>query len=146
MDKEYICGKAFGKHSALVGDHFYMIGDKFTRIDEHALVDANGVFLCNAHSQFARDTILVGNDDRKGKERYILCKEIIDFLLNREGPEDFEKRVEPGIDRLQDNKVAMKYNQNASDPSSPWIWNDNFYCAPIKDLRYIKRLLYDGEG
>ena len=145
MDKEYICGVAFNKNSGIYGEMFYLNGSKFKNIGEGKLIDDANRFVCMAHSQFARDKVLVGNDDRKGKERYILCKEIVDFF-KREGPDDFEKRIEPGIIKLWDNKIAMKYNQNAEDPGSPQIWGDNFYCAPVKDLRYIKRLLYDGES
>lgn len=120
MDKEYICGVPFSKNSKITGDLFYLGGTTFKNIGEGKLVDSKGLFVCMAHSQFARDNILVGNDDRKGKERYELCKDIIKFF-ERSGPKDFEERIEPSIIRLWDNKVAMKYNQNAEDPGSPWI-------------------------
>lgn len=120
MDKEYICGIAFNKDSGIYGNMFYLSGTKFINVGEGKLIDDAQRFVCMAHSQFARDNILVGNDDRKGKERYELCKDIIKFF-ERGGPKDFENRIEPGIIRLWENKVAMKYNQNAEDPSSPWI-------------------------
>ena len=132
MDKKYITNKAFSS----ANHRYYLPKDVFTNI-EGILVDEENVYVCMVHSQIARDLNLTGNDDTKGIERYNLIVEIKDFLNNS----DFNKKQD-GIVRMFGNKVAMKYNQNAKD-GGPWIWNDDFYCASLSDLRHIKNLLYN---
>ena len=117
MDKEYICGAPLSKHSKITGDLFYFEGTKFTNI-KGQLVDSANRFVCSIHSQFARDNILIGNDDKKGKERYELCKDIIKFFDSNDR-EDFEIRIEPKVTKMYNNILTMKYNQNAKNPGTP---------------------------
>lgn len=142
MDNKYIINEHFTSHAK----RFYLPKDIFYRLDNGMLVDVQDAFVCMAHSQTARDLNLTGNDDGKGTERYHLIKDIKNFFeRDSEDPgKDFQERIEPGILRMWDNQVAMKYNQNAKDPvGSPWIWNDEFYCAPLTDLKHIYNLLYN---
>lgn len=145
MDKEYICGASFCKDSSLYGKQFYFEGTKFINIGDGKLIDNMNRFVCMVHSQLARDNILVGNDDGEGKKRYLLCKDIINFFRRNEQTQNLIHEVESKIDLMYNNKIFLKYNQNANDLLLPQIQGDNFYCAPIKDLQYIKKFLYNGE-
>ena len=142
MDNKYITGEAFSSHAKC----YYLPNDEFIRLPNGMLIDSQNNFVCMAHSQKARDLNLAGNDDSKGMERYHIMKDIKNFFIRQgeypdDRSEDFSNRIEPGIVRLWDNKIAMKYNQNA-DGSGPWLWNDDFYCAPLSDLKHIYNLLY----
>jgi len=77
----------------------------------------------NAHRHFAR------NDDGNGLERGRLTREIQRRLKNRK-----EK-----WDKVWEDPLCQKYKRK--DHPDHWLWNHEFYNAPIKDLQYIFDLI-----
>lgn len=77
----------------------------------------------NAHQHFAR------NDDGNGLERGRLTREIQRRLKNRK-----EK-----WDKVWEDPLCQKYKRK--DHPDHWLWNHDFYNAPIEDLQYILHLI-----
>ena len=77
----------------------------------------------NAHMHFAR------NDDGNGMERGRLTREIQRRLKNRK-----EK-----WDKVWEDPLCQKYKRK--DHPDHWLWNHDFYNAPIEDLQYILHLI-----
>jgi len=79
-----------------------------------------------AHEYFARD------DDGKGLERGELSHAIIERLNNfktREERNEFWEKT------VWADETAKKYRK--PEHQSHWLWNDDFYNAPIEDLKKI---------
>lgn len=85
----------------------------------------------NAHQYFSR------NDDACGIERGKLVKSIQKTLAQRESKEDpvYQARW----DKVWDDKLCQKYKR--VEHQDFWLWNNDFYNAPIFDLRYIAELV-----
>lgn len=77
----------------------------------------------NAHQYFAR------NDDGMGLERGRLTREIQKRLKNRK--EKWSK--------VWEDPLCQKYKRK--DHPDHWLWNHDFYNAPIEDLQYILDLI-----
>ena len=89
-----------------------------------------------AHKYFARD------DDGKGLERGKLSHAIVDRLA----PQQFDSRQERNEywQVVWNDTLAQKYRR--PEHSDYWLWNDDFYNAPIEDLKYIAALVYVKKG
>ena len=83
-----------------------------------------------AHEYFARD------DDGKGLERGELSHAIIERLNNFKTREERDKFWEKTI---WVDETAKKYRK--PEHQSYWLWNDDFYNAPIEDLKKIAALV-----
>lgn len=77
----------------------------------------------NAHLHFAR------NDDGKGLERGRLTREIQRKLKRRNG----------AWGKVWKDTLCRKYKRQ--DHPDHWLWNHDFYNAPIEDLQYILHLI-----
>lgn len=76
----------------------------------------------NAHKYFARD------DDGNGKQRGELTHEIMRIL----------QKNQPAWDRIWGDLSVRKYKRKEHE--NHWLWNHDFYNAPIDDLKYILKL------
>lgn len=84
-----------------------------------------------SHQFFAR------NDDGCGMERGCLTQAIVKALAETNGRGD-EKHQERW-DRVWDDPVCQPYKR--ADYDDYWLWNHDFYNAPIDDLRHIAKLV-----
>lgn len=81
----------------------------------------------NAHEFFAP------NDDGNGLSRGMLIRSIKATLENRDS--EYQARW----DKVWDDKICQKYKRIEHEDF--WLWNHEFYCAPMFDLWHIARLV-----
>lgn len=84
--------------------------------------------LCANVSQNAFD-FFAHNDDANGELRGQLISDIQKFLLK------YKERW----DRVWEDSVCSKYKRPEHEDF--WVWNYDFYNAPIEDLEYIRNLI-----
>lgn len=81
----------------------------------------------NAHTFFAI------NKDGRGQERGKLRSDIINTLTNRD--DNYQNRW----DKIWSDELCAKYKRH--EHKDYWLWNHDFYEAPIEDLEYIFNLI-----
>lgn len=81
----------------------------------------------NAHQYFAR------NDDGNGMERGKLTQSIQKILAKRDA------NHQTRWDRVWEDERCQQYKRK--DHADYWLWNHEFFNAPIEDLRYIEQLV-----
>ena len=81
----------------------------------------------NAHQFFARD------DDGNGLLRGRLTQAIQHTLQKR------DPQYQARWDKVWDDKLCRKYKRSEHDDF--WLWNHDFFNAPILDLQYIAALV-----
>lgn len=91
-----------------------------------------GTQLCAVDSQNSVDHF-ASDHDGCGLERGKLTTAIISRLSKRDG--DYQKRW----DAVWGDKLCQKYKQ--ADFVDYWLWNLDFYHAPLADLYHIARLV-----
>lgn len=91
-------------------------GNKICRITSH-----------NAHEFFSPD------DDGNGLERGKLVQAIKKTLENRDT--EYQARW----DKVWEDGLCQKYKRIEHEDF--WLWNHEFFCAPMCDLWHIARLL-----
>lgn len=107
-----------------------------TEVEEKdGLIIYNFLPVCVARSKvgtshFCRD------DDCRGMERGKLTREIMRRLV-RHGRED--QQNDEKWNKIWEDDLCKKYKR--SDFSDYWLWDYNFYQAPIEDLQYILQLI-----
>ena len=77
----------------------------------------------NAHNYFSR------NDDGQGERRGELVRDILARL----------KGNQPAWDRVWGNLSIRKYKR--VEFADYWLFNHNFYNAPVEDLEYILKIV-----
>lgn len=77
----------------------------------------------NAHQYFSR------NDDGQGERRGELVRDILERL----------KGNQPAWDRVWGNLSIRKYKRK--EFADYWLFNHDFYNAPIEDLEYILKIV-----
>lgn len=82
----------------------------------------------DAYQYFAR------NDDGQGLRRGKLTRAIQKKLENRSDP-----LYQTRWDAIWNDLICQKYKR--TDHSDHWLWNHDFFNAPIEDLQYIARLI-----
>lgn len=92
----------------------------------------NGIIICfirseNSHQFFAR------NDDSQGLLRGKFTQAIQKHLSVRDS--DYQKRW----DKIWDDENCQKYKR--PEHADYWLWNHEFFGAPISDLKYIANLI-----
>lgn len=77
------------------------------------------------------------NDDDNGLRRGQLTQDIISKLTrsNYERQDDYNNQWEI----IWNDNLCLKYKRK--DHEDFWLWNHEFYNAPIEDLEYIKSLI-----
>lgn len=85
----------------------------------------------NAHSHFAI------NDDGKGLERGNLIQTILATLKCKD--ENYQNRW----DRIWEDEVSQRYKR--IEHPNHWLWNHDFFCANIDDLKHILNLIRRSE-
>ena len=88
--------------------------------------------ICTDHSQNAYD-YFARNDDGNGLERGKLTQAIRKRLAKR------DKTYQDRWDKVWEDKLCQKYKR--TEYADYWLWNHEFYNAPIEDLRYIASLV-----
>lgn len=134
---KYITVKRFKRNG--IDKHFNIpYGAYLEKRDDGALYYDNNVVCiarsAAAHEYFARD------DDGRGLERSALSHAIVDKLA----PHQFDSMQERNEywQIIWDDSTCQKYRR--PEHLDYWLWNDDFYNAPISDLQYIFNLLKDG--
>lgn len=95
--------------------------------DEKAIMCDSGL-VCYVSSKTAYKHF-AQNDDGNGLERGRLTKSIIARL----------ERKKNEWDKIWKDSVCQKYKR--SDYDDRWLWNYDFYNAPLFDLQYIAKLV-----
>lgn len=85
-----------------------------------------------AHTHFAR------NDDGEGMTRGGLTRAITTRMKKRDA--EWQARW----DKVFDDSLCQQYKRPEHDDR--WLWNHEFYNAPIDDLRHIATLVGAKEG
>ena len=88
--------------------------------------------ICTDHSQNAYDHF-ARNDDGNGLERGELTQAIRKRLAKR------GKAYQDRWDKVWEDELCQKYKR--TEYADYWLWNHDFYNAPIEDLRYIAKLV-----
>ena len=88
--------------------------------------------ICTDHSQNAYDHFM-RNDDGNGLERGKLTQNIRKRLAKR------DKNYQDRWDKIWEDKLCQKYKR--PEYIDYWLWNHEFYNAPIEDLQYIANLI-----
>lgn len=99
---------------------------------EDGFIFHNGKPICldtseNAHQYFAR------NDDGNGMERGELTQSIQKTLAKRDT--NHQKRW----DKVWEDERCQKYKR--MEHADYWLWNHEFFNAPIEDLRYVNHMV-----
>lgn len=127
----YVCRKR-AKFNALCGSVNLPYGTIAN--EEDGLLFLDGSPLCTVTSQMAHDYFCL--DEGNGKARAELINAIIERLEKRDT--EYQQRW----DKVWANKLCQKYKRR--DNADHWLWNNDFYSAPIEDLRYISALVKEG--
>ena len=85
----------------------------------------------NAYDYFSRD------DDGHGRERGALVGAILDRLAPRK--QDRAGEHQSRWDKVWADKLCQSYRR--PEHEDYWLWNYDFYNAPVEDLRYIAALV-----
>lgn len=91
----------------------------------------NGKPICATASQDAFD-FFSQNDDDRGRER----GELVSAILIKLAKQDHQKER---WGRVWEDPLCRKYKRPEHEDF--WIWNYDFYNAPVEDLRYILKLV-----
>lgn len=91
--------------------------------------------LCAASSQTVKN-FFVQDDDGQGKMRGALVTAILDRLDSRE---THQGDSSTGWEKVWADRRCKAYKR--LEPEEHWIWTDDFYNAPIHDLRHIAGLV-----
>lgn len=99
--------------------------------DEKAIVCDKGI-VCYVSSKTGR-LHFTQNDDGNGKERAKIVQSILKLMERQD--KDHQNRW----DKVWDDALCQKYKRKEFDDY--FLWNHDFYNAPISDLKYIARLV-----
>lgn len=103
-----------------------------TLINEGGFLIWDGKPICTTISQDAFD-FFSQNDDGRGRERGELVGAILSKLQKRNN--GYQSRW----DKVWADPLCQKYKRPEHEDF--WIWNFDFYNAPVQDLRYILKLV-----
>ena len=131
ISMEYICYKRF-KQTAICGNVNIPYGTVLAA--ENGIISNNGKPICYTKSQNAYDYFAI-NDDGKGIERGKLTADIISTLAKRDA------KHQARWDKVWADLSLLKYKR--PEHADHWLWNHDFYCAPIADLERIKQMIQE---
>lgn len=115
------------------GTPCYVYTSKNSQNEEISCIYYKGSPLCLTQSQIAHD-YFSANDDNYGEKRGHLIAKICNKLKVRDN--NYQNRW----DKIwEDKTICPKYKRVEHEDF--WIWNNDFYEAPIFDLEYIWGLI-----
>lgn len=132
---KYIVTKRF-KGKTISGELNLPYGTECHTIEangDRAIVCEKGI-VCYVGSYVAFDCFSQ-NDDGNGKERGRLKTAIIKKLQRKEYDSTYDNRWE----KVWNDSICKKYKN--PEFTDHWLWNYDFYNAPIEDLSHIARLV-----
>lgn len=100
---------------------------------QKAIVCDKGI-VCNVVSD-AAFRYFAQNDDDNGFERGRLTQSIIKHLE----PKEYDPTYQDRWNKVWDDHVCQKYKDTSF--TDHWLWNYEFYNAPLLDLQYIAKLV-----
>ena len=125
----YITIKRF-KRNGINGSFNIPYGTKLNKHD--GILWYNDKAVCKAQSAAAHE-YFARNDDNNGLERGKLSHAIIDTLggFSTEPSQQWEK--------IFKDDLTQRYRR--PEHQDYWLWNDDFFNAPLEDLKYIAKLI-----
>ena len=131
---KYIVHRRF-KHNAICGEVNLPAMTECESVDN--VICLEGKELCvttslSAHQYFAR------NDDGQGMLRGKLTQNIMK-ALEAEGDPRTDTVYQAKWDKVWDDELCQQYKR--IEHADFWLWNHDFYNAPIEDLRHIAALV-----
>ena len=126
---KYITHKRF-KDTAICGEVNIPYGSELDNVFSYLFFQ--GLPICLDRSQNAYD-YFARNDDGKGLERGKLTSQIKSILAKND-----DQRKAKWI-KIWDDELCQKYKRKEFEDF--WLWNHDFYNAPIEDLLYIVDLI-----
>ena len=131
---KYITLKRFKRNG--IGGHFNIPYGKYLEKRDDGVLYYDNSKVCLAKSAAAHE-YFVCDDDGKGLERGKLSHAIVDRLAPRQFDSMQERNEYWQV--VWNDSLAQKYRR--SEHVNYWLWNDDFYNAPIEDLEYIAELV-----
>lgn len=125
----YVCFRRF-RGNAICGNVNIPYGTRLPVVNDILRMD--GEMICTVRSQNSHDYFSL-DDDGKGLIRGKLTEDI-NKLLQRPG-----KKHQARWDKVWEDMSLTKYKR----PEHPdhWLWNHDFYCAPVEELERIKKMI-----
>lgn len=103
--------------------------------EQNGLIYYNGLPVCVARSDVGTSHFC-RNDNEDGMERGRLTREITSRLVRHGiGDTNNDKRWR----KIWSDELCQKYKRD--DFADYWLWNYDFFQAPIEDLQYILALI-----
>lgn len=99
---------------------------------DNGTIRKDGKAICRTTSHNAHEFFSI-NDDGNGLKRSKLVQAIKKTLENRD--ENYQARW----NKVWEDGICAKYKRVEHEDF--WVWNHEFYCAPICDLWHIARLV-----
>lgn len=127
--KNYVTKKR-AKFNGLSGDVNIPYGTHLETQDGFIMLDEKPI--CATTSQNGLD-YFAQNDDGQWEERGRLTIDIISVLTKR------DKKYQERWNKVWSDSICQKYRRQEHEDF--WLWNQDFYTAPISDLRYIRELI-----
>ena len=131
---QYVTIKHF-KRNCISGKANIHYGEILERRDDNFLY-YNGKKICAAKS-LAAHKYFACNFDGKGLER----GKISHAIINRLEPKNFDSPQERDEfwKKIWKDNLTQKYRRHEHETT--WLWSDDFFNAPIEDLKYIAELI-----
>ena len=114
-----------------IGGHFNIPYGTSIERREDGILYYNNSPVCVARS-FASHEHFCRNDDGNGEIRGKLSHAIINKLGG------FHREATPEWEAVWNDDLCQKYKKDQQDY---WLWNDDFFNAPLSDLQYIASLV-----
>lgn len=127
--KNYVAKKR-ARFKGISGDVNIPYGTRLENQDGFLVL--NGEPVCAADSQNGLD-YFAQDDDGQWEERGKLTIEIISTLVKK------DKKHQDRWDKVWGDTICQKYRRE--DHEDYWLWDRDFYTAPVADLRHIRELI-----
>ena len=125
----YVCFRRF-KRDAICGPVNISYGERLPVKGD--FITKGGELICAVRSQNSHD-YFSPDDDGQGLARGKLTEDINKLLQKK------DKKHQARWDKVWGDISLLKYKR----PEHPdhWLWNHDFYCAPVPELERIKKLI-----
>lgn len=92
----------------------------------------NGQYLCFVGSENSHQHLAI-DEDGNGLRRGALTRAIMQKLSKR------DDKYQARWDKIWEDEICQRYKRG--DYADYWLWNHEFFSAPIEDLLYIAALI-----